>query len=53
MSSSSLFDPPGAGFDAPFEMLGACHERVRRMLRLLARLQAHCRTPGTGCRPAG
>jgi len=32
---------PGAGFERPFEMLGACHERVERMLRLLERLAAH------------
>jgi len=32
---------PGAGFEAPFEMLDACHERVERMLKLLARLQQH------------
>ena len=32
---------PGAGFEAPFEMLDACHERVERMLRLLVRLQQH------------
>ncbi|MGE0350837.1 hemerythrin domain-containing protein [Hydrogenophaga sp.] len=32
---------PAAGFEAPFEMLGACHERVERMLGLLARLQQH------------
>lgn len=32
---------PGAGFEAPFEMLAACHERVARMLVLLARLQQH------------
>lgn len=32
---------PGAGFEAPFEMLGACHERVERTLALLARLQQH------------
>ncbi len=32
---------PGAGFEAPFEMLGACHERVERMLGLLGRLQQH------------
>lgn len=32
---------PGAGFEAPFEMLGACHERVERMLGLLVRLQQH------------
>ena len=32
---------PGAGFEAPFDMLAACHERVERMLALLARLQQH------------
>ena len=32
---------PGAGFEAPFEMLLACHERVERMLDLLLRLQQH------------
>ena len=32
---------PAAGFEAPFEMLGACHERVERMLGLLANLQHH------------
>ncbi|WP_291082812.1 hemerythrin domain-containing protein [Hydrogenophaga sp.] len=32
---------PAAGFEAPFEMLGACHERVERMLGLLAKLQQH------------
>jgi hemerythrin-like domain-containing protein len=31
----------GVGFDQPFEMLEACHERVHRMLALLARLQDH------------
>lgn len=35
------FLTPGAGFEAPFEMLAACHERVERMLTLLARLQQH------------
>ena len=35
------FHAPGAGFEAPFEMLGACHERVERMLALQARLQQH------------
>lgn len=30
---------PAAGFEAPFDMLDACHERVERMLKLLARLQ--------------
>lgn len=32
---------PGAGFEAPFEMLAACHERVARMLGLIQRLQQH------------
>lgn len=32
---------PAAGFDQPFEMLEACHERVRRSLDLLARLIQH------------
>lgn len=32
---------PGPGFEAPFEMLAACHERVARTLVLLARLQQH------------
>ena len=29
---------PGAGFEQPFEMLAACHERVVRMLELMAKL---------------
>lgn len=32
---------PGVGFEAPFEMLEACHERVQRMLDLLTRLRTH------------
>ena len=32
---------PAAGFEAPFEMLATCHERVRRMLALQAKLQQH------------
>lgn len=42
----SLVASPGAGFDAPFEMLEACHERVHRMLALLQRLRAHLRGHG-------
>lgn len=44
--------PPGAraaasGFaEAPFEMLTTCHERVQRMLRLLARLREHLASHG-------
>lgn len=41
---SSLIDlhaGPAAGFDEPFEMLDACHQRVERMLVLIERLAAH------------
>ena len=34
---------PAVGFEQPFEMLGACHERVQRSLDLLARLVEHLR----------
>ena len=37
---------PGAGFDAPFDMLAACHDRVRRSLALLQRLLAHLEAHG-------
>jgi hemerythrin-like domain-containing protein len=37
---------PGAGFEAPFEMLEACHERVERMLALIRRLQEHLQKKG-------
>ena len=37
---------PAAGFDEPFELLGACHERVERMLRLIVRLQVHLQEQG-------
>jgi len=37
---------PGAGFDQPFEMLGACHERVQRTLDLLQRLQTYLAEQG-------
>jgi hemerythrin-like domain-containing protein len=32
---------PAVGFEQPFEMLAACHERVRRSLDLLQRLHTH------------
>ncbi|MGE0803841.1 MAG: hemerythrin domain-containing protein [Lautropia sp.] len=35
------FHTPAAGFDEPFEMLDACHDRVRRTLSLLLRLGRH------------
>lgn len=37
---------PGVGFEAPFEMLDACHERVERMLRLLGKIREHVATHG-------
>ena len=40
-SHISLHAAPAAGFDEPFEMLLACHERVLRMLQLLQRLGGH------------
>lgn len=46
---SALLHPgssPAAGFDRPFEMLDACHERVRRSLDLLGRLVAHLERQG-------
>lgn len=42
----SLVRGPAAGFDEPFEMLAACHERVERMLALLERVQAHVAVHG-------
>jgi hemerythrin-like domain-containing protein len=41
MRMTTLFSPPAAGFDEPFAMLHACHERVERSLVLLERLIAH------------
>ena len=35
------FNSPAVGFEQPFEMLGACHERVQRTLDLLDRLITH------------
>lgn len=37
---------PGVGFEAPFEMLDACHDRVERMLRLLGKIRGHVKTHG-------
>lgn len=42
----SLVAAPAAGFEEPFGMLEACHERVHRMLALLQRLRAHARQHG-------
>jgi hemerythrin-like domain-containing protein len=37
---------PAAGFDEPFAMLQACHERVERSLSLLERLAMHAARHG-------
>ena len=42
----TLHRSPAAGFDQPFEMLAACHERVERMLVLLLKLADHLPTHG-------
>lgn len=36
-----LTPSPAAGFEAPFAMLEACHERIQRTLGLLQRLRQH------------
>lgn len=36
-----LNSSPAVGFDQPYEMLGACHDRVERSLALLLRLADH------------
>lgn len=43
---SLLNSAPAVGFDQPYEMLEACHERVERSLRLLLRLAEHLRRQG-------
>jgi hemerythrin-like domain-containing protein len=41
-----LVSTPAVGFDQPFDMLDACHERVDRTLTLLQRLVTHVTTQG-------
>jgi len=41
-----LHSPPAVGFDQPYEMLEACHERVERSLSLLLRLAEHLQRQG-------
>ena len=45
-SAISGFNSPGVGLDEPFAMLDACHERVERTLRLLARIVPHVSAHG-------
>lgn len=42
----TLHAAPAAGFDEPFELLAACHQRVERMLALLQRLPPHLQALG-------
>lgn len=44
---------PAPDFDTPFEMLSACHDRVRRSLDLLQRLLAHWRQHGPDAQARG
>lgn len=46
ISLQRLTGGAAATFEEPFEMLHACHERVHRMLALLARLRDHLRAHG-------
>jgi hemerythrin-like domain-containing protein len=50
MSSTKVafpgFDAPGAGFEAPLEMLSACHGRVERQCQTLLRLVPHLAAKG-------
>ncbi|MEO8305420.1 MAG: hemerythrin domain-containing protein [Betaproteobacteria bacterium] len=39
--ASSWFSAPGAGFDAPLEMLADCHKRILAQCATLRRLAAH------------
>ncbi len=40
------FSTPAAGFDQPLELWSACHDRVRRMVGLLQRLDEHLHKSG-------
>lgn len=46
MRLSDLSPARSAGYEQPFEMLEACHERIHRMLDLLQRLRAHVASHG-------
>lgn len=43
---NDLLPTPTAGYDEPFDLLAACHDRVRRSLDLLQRLVQHLREHG-------
>jgi hemerythrin-like domain-containing protein len=48
----TLVAAPASGFDQPFEMLSACHERVQRTLALLLRLGEHLHRHGADTQAA-
>lgn len=48
----TLHAAPASGFDTPFEMLSACHERVQRTLALLLRLGEHLQRHGADTQSA-
>lgn len=49
----SLLNSPAAGFEQPFEMLEACHERVLQRLDLLERLDGHLQQHGADAQAQG
>lgn len=54
MSTPILFSSaPASGFDEPFAMLEACHDRVRRMIDLLARLREYLPQHGADAQARG
>ncbi|WP_374561935.1 hemerythrin domain-containing protein [Ideonella sp.] len=48
----TLHTAPAAGLDEPFELLAACHERVKRSLALLLKLVAHAEQHGADAQAA-
>lgn len=50
--SGALHAAPSAGLDEPFELLAACHERVKRSLALLLKLIAHAEQHGPDAQAA-
>lgn len=48
-----LLNSPSVGFEQPFEMLQACHERVLQRLELLERLDAHLLSHGADAQAQG
>jgi len=45
------FSAPAAGFEAPLEMLAACHGRIGQQCETLRRLVAHLAAQGSGALP--